>query len=478
MLDVCLCHAPADRAVADEIAARLEGAEVNVQREETGAGPYPNVAAAWEAGTFCRAVLLVLSPDAVPATRGRAEWGPLLDHVPPPDIAAVRVRDCRYPALLERRPFFRWDESRVEALRAVERWILSLDSQGRQPSFRPARLEWLKGRPRELELLWEALVDGDGGGVCALAGAAHGKTSLAQQFACDAVEHFRDVFWIQCSGRSSFALGCDLAAQLGIPIDDATDDVWRRAIDVLREHRVLVVFDDVAGQDLPLADSSGRASVLITTRHLLFAGARIITLDSAPVAAPIVPTEDPIDLRLWQAMAVCRPQGFPLELAARIAGLDLGTAAAAAERLVARRLADPFDRIGPRLRLSSASRAAARLCADVPALERRHAEAVHAALAAPTIPEFEAAFEWAHENDWELAVALGERGFKFFVDHRRLAEAAHVMLELERAARAAGNDAVADHCRWELSWLQDPWQAAVQPTAITGEQMTLDFGRM
>ena len=92
MFDVFLCYAAADRALAGTIVDRLSREECNVIVDECGHDPDATVAAAWEAGLECGAIVLLLSPDSVPPTPSRSLWGGLLEHITEarrPAIAAV-----------------------------------------------------------------------------------------------------------------------------------------------------------------------------------------------------------------------------------------------------------------------------------------------------------------------------------------------------------------------------------------------------
>ena len=97
MLDVFVCHSPGDREVAAVIAARLErGAETNVWLDECGSHSGQTVAAAWEAGLTSAAILLLLSPDAVPPGLHREDWQSLLRHLErnsDPPVSAVLIED-------------------------------------------------------------------------------------------------------------------------------------------------------------------------------------------------------------------------------------------------------------------------------------------------------------------------------------------------------------------------------------------------
>ncbi len=454
MLDVFLCHAAADRGAASAIAARLErGAEARVWREESA-----SVNTAWEYGLSSAAILLLLSPDSVPARVVREDWEGLLGHVGAPAAGAVLLRTCGYPRLLERRPFWRWGAS---TLRDLERWVLSLHPQDR-PRFEPARLPWFEGRSDELAELWEALVDAAGCCVLVNAERGSGKTCLAQHFARSAGEHFRDVVWVDCAGRPAASVRGEIAARL-----QATGAVES----VLREHRLLLVLDDL---DRPMpVFAGGRTSVLVTTRHELDlqAGARVMRL--APAARPA--PGDAGDPRLWCAMSVCRRNDVPLALAARIAGLDSGAAQAACERLVAARAIDPFDAERQRFRL------AARPEADLEELRKRHAAELRASFARwrqnpaeclELLAEAEAAFDWAAPRDWPLATTLAFSVFALLESQGRLAEAAEVCDRLRSAALERNDARIAAECAWRVSWIRNEG-GDMRPLPVVGEQLML-----
>src|SRR5215467_12420235 len=136
MLEIFLCCSPADRDVAAAISARLKDAgEVTVVLDDTETS---SVAVKWEGGLSSTAILLLLSPEAVPPQVDRTSWGTLLDHITSstdPPIGSLLVRDCGYPRILERKHFFRWQCGSRNALRAVEKWMMGLHSLPERRSF-------------------------------------------------------------------------------------------------------------------------------------------------------------------------------------------------------------------------------------------------------------------------------------------------------------------------------------------------------
>jgi hypothetical protein len=415
------------------------------------------------------ATLLILSPASVPRRLDRAAWEGVLQHVAghaTPPVGVVLLGECPYPRLLERARFFRWADGSRETLRAIERWIVGLDACER-PAVDPAALPWFEGREREIELLWETLVDAPGGLAWIEGPPGAGKTCLAQTFARQAGDHFRDVLWVACGERSAAAVAADLEDQL------------RGAL--LAEHRVLLVFDDVTGVGPPLPPPGGRASVLVTARTgcaAVPAHAQTIGLDPLP-PAPIEPLVDSAELGLWQAMAMCRPQGLALEFAAGLAQVP----PAAAEGLIRKRLVDPLDYRDSRLRLSALSRALAREGADIGPLRRRRAEHLHGIFrrAAETpqtalacLPELPPSLDWACRADWELAGRLAWRAFAFLRVRGRFAEGAETLRRLRDEAAARQDLGVVDACTYELSWAVDGAGApCLRPDA--SEQLTLQF---
>ena len=152
MLDVFLCHAPSDGEIAGRIKARLDArAEAKVWLEACGRDTEQTMAVAWEGGSSSAAILLLLSPDAVPQRLRRDDWQLLLDHIEghaEPPVGALVLAACPYPPLLERKNFFRLSDGAMATLRAIERWIIALHPG--EPSFLPAALPWFLGHEREL----------------------------------------------------------------------------------------------------------------------------------------------------------------------------------------------------------------------------------------------------------------------------------------------------------------------------------------
>lgn len=388
------CH-PENAAVAERVAERLRRtAEVLVLID---AGDTP-VSEAWEAAAGSAGVLLLLSPASVPKQRGRQPWEALLSHSGAPSVALLEIEACHFPALLQRRPFFRWTDE--HCLRELQRWAIGLHVE-KQPKFQPPALPGGEGG---MEPLWSALVDSCGTATVA-------DVQLAQNFAHRAAPYFRDVLWIGCLRRTLPFVAGEIAAALDTALDGPAEDAFQRALELARRHRILLVLD---GLDVT-PEPQSVASVL---------GVR-------PRELPVIDSTDP----LLRAMSVCLPGGFPIELPEQIAGVP----AEGAEQW-----ADCLDKGGRRFRLRVASR-------PDPAFRRRHAEVLKDSFSRwirnpeandRLAAEVEPAIRWALVHDWPLGVALAQAASGYFRERQRhletgvLVSLPGVQFTRERAATA------------------------------------------
>ena len=490
MLDIFICHSFADRDKANALATRLaRSAEAQVWLEECGAGARESIATAWEAGLACAGIVLLLSPEAVPKRLDRQSWNALLAHVESnaqPQVATILTADCAFPRLLERRNFHKWTEKPQEVLRAMERWAIGTRQAAEAIGFAPPRLPWFQGREPELDELWARLVDDAGAVALVNRIPGSGKTSLAHEFARAAAEQFRDVIRIECGERSVNSLLGELAACLGIAAAGSGEEVIDRVDAAVREHRLLLVLDNVTGP-LPIRDSgAGRASVLITARDadvLPPHHVHVLPVEGVATSAPD-PPDSSDDRRLWHSMQACRTHAFPLALAARISGLTEAAASEVCARLTARRCADLSDRAPGWLRLSAQAIAAANLSAsELEPLRRRHAVELatvvanwrrQPALCREFLIEAEAAFRWAASSEWDLAQRIAEGAAAYLRAEARWFDAAEWYRRLLSAAQAADDDRVTENCRWELSWLESDTGEPRRPLS-SGAQLSFGF---
>ena len=453
MVDVFLCHAPADREIATQIASRLErGSEATVWLDPCGREAPQTITAAWDGGLSSTAILLLLSPNSIPQALPIQEWQPLLKHLEgnaAPDVGAILLDSCRFPKLLERKRFYRWSDGANDVLRRIERWIVGLHRDD-QPSFVPAPLPWFRGRQQELADLWSALVDESGFVVLLNDKPLSGKSALAQEFARLASGHYRDILWHTFGDLQGF----------------------------FPEHRQLLVLDDLTDNVPEAACLQGRASILITTRRrdLDFPPhARVIEIESAHSPVLQQPS-DPREIRLLEGICVCRPQSVPLELAGRIAGFDSKQTRDLADRLAACRVIDLLEATGTYCRLVDGIEAAN-------SLRQRHAQMLYKAFCdwrkQPEtcrifLGELEAGFEMAILTDWNLATRLAAHAFAFLRSEERLPEAVRLYSRLRDAARERDDAETVRNCSEELSWISDDLGAA-RSLYISPDQLTFEF---
>ncbi len=486
-LEVFVFHSPADRGVAATIAERLKvlaGAQVRL--EQCGSGD--TVEDVWDQGLGSSAILLLLSPASVPAVGTREKWPAILKHrelnaLPP--LGLIQIAPCKFPQVLERKHFFRYTDNPQRALRDLTQWISNLPGRT-EPFFSPARLPWFQGRAAELDQMWESLVDEAGVTILANPASGSGKTALAQEFVRATGSHFRDVLWIECGRRTEISIAGELAAHLGVSLGNHGEDAFARIGALIQERRVLLVLDDVADGLSVATAGGGRASVLVTTKseeQARLPGATIIQLEPVALPAPDSGALTPAASQLWNAIRACRPQGFPLELATRIARLDEAEAQQARRSLEDQRWIDPVDAAGSRYRLGAGAHNARNPQPASEAFHRWHAEALIETFSKwgsqpgpcrSLLTEMDAGFQWALRSNWKLATQLGHRACGFLNQEGRPAEAIQLYSQLLRAARERNDACEIEHCVRELSWTGDQKENP-RRTTTNAEQTAFDF---
>lgn len=404
--------------------------------EETG--PEVSVVDVWDGGSSSAIIFLLLAPDSVPARADRTAWDPILQHIEQksdPPIVSILVRGCAYPKLIERTNFFRWNGD-LPLLRQLDQLVIARHATSDRRTFVPARQPFFTGHESELEELFKTLVDQGGGTFHAR------ETALAQEFARQAAGHFRETLWVSCGERSNGCIAGELAWQLGLRTSDQIGGV-------LREHRLLIVLDDLRG-DLPFSlPGELRSSILTTT-----------------TSQPIDWTQPgPEHDALWLAFATCLPQSAPLRLAAEIIGMSEPSP----DPLVECRVLDPLDE--ERYRMTASARTAALENPQANEFQDRHFKALDRFFARKDelrsilIAEvFQAVARFG-----ETAKDLGFRTADFLREERRHAEAIHVL----RAIRASAHDVeTTERCEWELSWIEDAGERPRRPM-VSSEQLQL-----
>jgi hypothetical protein len=455
MIEVLLCHAREDTGVADTIASRLElCSEARVWREEVSAEPDSTIASVFGGDQPYSAIILLLSPYAVPQTATRDAWEPVLKHLSSgmePPIASVVVRHCTFPPLLERKNRYDWKEQE-SVLRRLQEWVLNLEAGQPPRAFSPARLLWTVPPEREVEQLLRLLVDEPG--TAMLSGAQ--AMRVAQEFAYETGAFFRDVIWIGCGDRSLEFIAGELACKLGTPARDSVENTFQASAATLAAHRLLLVLLEAPHELSRLKLPEGMGSVLITcASREANSEWRLPRIDAGPVDIrwsdwPMTDEEQ----NLLEAAAVCSPFGFPRDLVLTIAGVPHARADAFGG-LISRGFIDPLDKTHLRLNAAEAYEPPDRLRAA-------HAHALKAAFANSRrnsaqrndyMRELETALDWALDDDWSLGTQLAIHSGRFLREQNRLLEASWVFRRLQQAAEANEDDDTEDMCLFELRFL-------------------------
>lgn len=471
------CYAQADRELVRQLAAFLErGSGVELLLEEGEIRPGEDLIVKVQEGLSSDAVLVLLSPHAVPGRwileRWRSAFWEQAAEVGTP-LAALLCEDCKFPELLRRKTFFDLRGPRLEGFRSIRRWLLSLWPAPAQAPFLAGRQPAFRGRDAELETLCTVLADAPGVAVVANASAGSGKTALALEFAYRHREDFDAVFWLTCGARTAAALAGDLAAQAGIRLDGDLECNLHQLRQLCSRHRCLLVLDDAVESTAALLVPRGRTSVLITTCHPDLAGALSawpLALESRALTPP--PDLDPNARRLLSAMCACAPSGFCLDVAARTAGIGAAQLREGTAQLLSQGLLTELDRNGPRYLVP----AIARSVAEDHIWRLPHARAAAALLDAQTDeprdltrfwPDLQHAFHTALALDWALAGVLARRAVTWARAQNRLAEAFEILEDWSRAAERRSDRHVLEDSAWERIWILEHW-------GRSGEALVLD----
>jgi TIR domain/NB-ARC domain len=489
------CYSPSKSELARELAAFLErGAGVEVLLEEGEMRPGQDLIAKVAEGLSADVVLVLLSPDAVPARWIRERWTQVFwDQAAEVGtvVATLLVADCKFPDLLRRKHFFDLRADRLAAFRSIKRWLMKLWPVPQRTPFQPPRQPRFSGREAELEMLCTLLADAPGIVAITNAVPGSGKTALALEFAHRHHADFEATLWLTCGSRTPAALAGDLAAQLGARLEGDLESNLDELRRLCAHHRCLLVLDDAAVSTAAMLAARGRTSMLLTSRTGDLATALRAT--PMPLEGPSQPYGSPADLgstgqRLLAAASACASCGFRLEVAARTAGIDLREARELTADLLSRGLILELDRDGPRYLLPASARsAAASLVSDV-SWPPKHAQAVAGLFEAQSAaadqldaywPDLQCALAWALEaGDWQLARTLARRGVTWARAQGRLAEAFEILEDLARTAEQRADLPVLEECAWERIWILERWGRVAEARALDNFRRRRYAGQM
>jgi hypothetical protein len=238
-----LCFAPADRDLAESIAAFIErGAEVRILLDAGEMLPAEDLAEKARQAQGSDMALVLFSRASLPSRWPRAQWEDALVTQPAAEgmrIAFVKCDDCVPPRVLV--PLFE-----ANAFRAIKRWV-----RGHMP---PPN----SGVPRDPDLEVLGIAIADRAGTESVGGdSGH---SIAERFIHAYQHDFDAILSVECGERSLAALTGDLAAQLELRLEGDAESNLARLQDFCAGRRFLIVLKDLRTRAFAFA---GRTSTLI-----------------------------------------------------------------------------------------------------------------------------------------------------------------------------------------------------------------------
>jgi TIR domain len=239
-----LCFAPADRELAERIAAFVErGANVRILLDAGEMLPSEDLAEKARQAQGSDMALVLFSRASLPSRWPRAQWEDALVNEPAAEglrIAFVKCDDCIPPRVLT--PLFE-----ANALRAIKRWV-----RGHLP---PPHA----GAPRDpdLEVLGIAIADRPGTELV--------DGAVAEQFILAYQQDFDAVFRLDCGERSLAAIAGDLAAQLELRLEGDAESNLAYLQDFCTARRFLIVLNDPGLFGLRFTFTGRTSTLLVST---------------------------------------------------------------------------------------------------------------------------------------------------------------------------------------------------------------------
>ena len=253
LLSLAVVFAPADGAAGEEIASYLaRNCAADIEQIKIADR---DLIGAMGRALAADVVVVLLSPDAVPARMAREEWEPVFVNAREEhgtEVAYVPLRECVFPKVLLRDNVFAPSPDVRESARGLKRWLFALRPPSRHGFFvRPgvsAESDWAG--------MYQEFGDQPALGVV-------GDASAVRAFADRAREDFESVFWADCRGCTLAEAAGELAAQLAVRAagDVASNITILRSVCATR--RCLIVLE---GADEELAEAFrdfGLTSVMV-----------------------------------------------------------------------------------------------------------------------------------------------------------------------------------------------------------------------
>ncbi len=245
------CYAPADRPIAEAVAAYLErGTNLRVFLDEGEIRAGEDLLSKARDARQADLVVVFFSRDSTPSRWARAEWEDALVKEPEAEgvkLAFVRCDDCNPPAVLK--PRFELAGVPLKSLRDLKRWVRDPESALIPAAPKPP----LEG---ELEILAIALADRPGVETVP-------DFSIAADFIEECRRDFDGSFILEQDGRSATALAGDLGVQLGMSLLDDAEINHDRLRQFCSARRFLIVVAGTGPVDPQEFAFGGRCSTLI-----------------------------------------------------------------------------------------------------------------------------------------------------------------------------------------------------------------------
>ncbi|HXR77021.1 MAG TPA: toll/interleukin-1 receptor domain-containing protein [Bryobacteraceae bacterium] len=257
-----LCHAPEDRAFAENLARFLAmncPIEVSVAEGEIRHGKDLIDRIQWAACADMAIVLL--SPESACKEWRRERWEPVFAEQAS-SLALLLLRDCRFPKLLRAGHFFDASRNLLAAQRALKRWILARCGRFESNVQLPKHDEPYSAAPDFLEQLRQSVADRPGIELdvprnCALA------------FAIAFRDDFDAVLWTDCAYRDEAGILGDTGHLLNLKLAGSVKENKENLLDFCADRRFLFVFENMLPELRELFPLGERTSAIFTTRAKL-----------------------------------------------------------------------------------------------------------------------------------------------------------------------------------------------------------------
>ncbi len=244
-----ICHAAADAETALRLADFLEtNLPLRVAREEGRITGDLDLIDTVEIALSAEAVLVLMSPQSVPAKWDRARWEPIFVKERAAvgcQLGFVLLEACRFPELFRRMPFFELADGLLATARLLKQWLLDPETPMTKSGSVDLVTEGLRAELADQPGMVFDLPSADSAGFIGA-------------YARD----FRAVHAIDGSERTAAGLFGQIGRVLGLALPGTVDESRDQLLEFCRAHRDLFVFRHVDPADRPLVSFGGRSSTI------------------------------------------------------------------------------------------------------------------------------------------------------------------------------------------------------------------------